>query len=143
MKYAFLTVLMISLAAPPTTMAQGGGLESKLYPPELVMKFATDIELTEAQREAIREEIKALKSDIVDLQWKLEEEGGRLDAMLRDTVADVDAVLAQADRVIEIEWQVKKRHLAALLRIKNALTAEQQNKLLLVKQKGPGALRKP
>jgi hypothetical protein len=37
-----------------------------------------------------------------------------------------DAVLAQVDRVLAIEREVKRAHIAMLVRIKNTLTREQQ-----------------
>lgn len=135
-----LALLLGALSTPATAVAQGG-LESRLFSPELIMKFSSEVDLTDAQRETIREEIKAMQADVVDLQWQMQEEATRLDELLEGTTVDVDAVVEQADRVLRIEWQVKKRHLRALLRIKNSLTAEQQRKLLRIKQVGPDALR--
>lgn len=134
-----LALSLPALALPAGAAAQGG-LESRLFSPELIMKFGSDVGLSDAQRETIRGEIKAMQSDVLDLQWQMEEEGRRLDELLEGTRVDVDAVLAQVDRVLKVELQVKKRHLRALLRIKNSLTAEQQRKLLLIKQEGPDAL---
>lgn len=143
MRTIVVTTLALSLgvlALPSAVLAQGG-LESRLFSPELVMRFSSELDLTDAQRQTIREEIKAMQSDVVDLQWQMQEEGKRLDELLEGAEVDVDAVLEQADRVLRIEWQVKKRHLRALLRIKNSLTAEQQQKLLFIKQEGADALR--
>jgi hypothetical protein len=42
---------------------------------------------------------------------------------------DKSAVLSQVDRVLDIERQIKRAHIAMLVEVKNALTAEQQNQL--------------
>jgi hypothetical protein len=44
-------------------------------------------------------------------------------------------VLAQADKVMNLEREIKKTHLSLLVRIKNLLTAAQQEKLTALRRK--------
>jgi hypothetical protein len=49
---------------------------------------------------------------------------------------DEAAVLAQADKVMGLEREVKKAHLALLVRIKNLLTEAQKAKLTELRRRG-------
>jgi Spy/CpxP family protein refolding chaperone len=117
---------------PPLTqkMRHAQSFEDLLFPPELVMQLQRELNLTAAQRTTITDAIKALQSGVVDHQWQLLDEQEKLHELLgQPTVAEA-AVLAQVDRVLDLERTVKRLHLATLVRIKNALTPEQQKQLM-------------
>jgi Spy/CpxP family protein refolding chaperone len=48
---------------------------------------------------------------------------------------DESAVLAQVDKVLDRERAIKKTQISLLVRIKNLLTVEQQNKLMELRHK--------
>jgi Spy/CpxP family protein refolding chaperone len=73
---------------------------------------------------------------LVDLQWHSESESAKLEKLLGSTSVDEKAALAQADKVMAIETQMKRTHLGLLLHIKNLLTAAQQTKLRSLRPKG-------
>jgi Spy/CpxP family protein refolding chaperone len=100
-----------------------------LFPPELVMQHQHDIALTDAQRTVITGAIQKLESDVVAWQWKMTDEQYKLTIMVQATPIDSTATLAQIDKVLDLERQIKKGHMAMLVRIKNALTADQQHTL--------------
>ena len=74
--------------------------------------------------------IKALQSGVVDHQWQLLDEQEKLHQLLGEPTVAEAAVLAQVDRVLDLERNVKRLHLTTLVRIKNALTPEQQKQLM-------------
>ena len=122
-------VLGLMLAAPSPSTAQGSpepDFARHLFPPELVMRYQQKISLRAEQRTTITEAIQQLQSRTVEQQWRMQEETQRLGELLQATPVNESAVLAQVDRVLGIERDVKRSHMALLIRIKNTLTREQQ-----------------
>jgi Spy/CpxP family protein refolding chaperone len=100
-----------------------------VFPPGLIMQHQRDIELTAAQQEAITKAMQETQGKLVDLRWRFEAESQELAKMLDAERVDQSAALAQAERVMTIEQQIKQEHLAMLIRVKNQLTKTQQQKL--------------
>jgi len=112
---------------PPSDSSQDFG--RYLFPPELIMKYQQKIALRPEQRTAITEAIQELQSKVVELQWRMQDETQKLSELMQpQTVREADA-LAQVDRVLAVEREIKRTHLLALIRIKNTLTREQQQTL--------------
>jgi Spy/CpxP family protein refolding chaperone len=100
-----------------------------LYPPELIMKFQQKINLRPEQRTTITQAIQQLQSKVVDLQWQMQAEVQKLTELMQaPTIKEAEA-LAQVDRVLGIERDVKRTHLGALIRIRNTLSRDQQTAL--------------
>jgi Spy/CpxP family protein refolding chaperone len=108
---------------PPDPIAQN------LYPPELIMRYAGDIGLDERQRNAVKEAVQKAQSKFIDVQWQLQEESEKLVRLLQPKPVDEAAVLAQVDRVLALEREVKKTQISLLVRLKNLLTDPQEHKL--------------
>lgn len=106
-----------------------GAIESRLFPVDLVMEHQGEIALDAAQRDAITKEVARAQTDLVKLQWELEAEKEKLVKIL--DVAKVDETKAKdaAASLMERENRIKSTHLGMLVRVKNVLTAEQQQKL--------------
>ena len=117
----------------PEAQAQRKGFEKrlkgKLFPPRQVMRYADEIGLTSTQREQIKAIVKKAHSDSVDLKFKLAEEVAELEKMLAKDTIDATRATAQADSVMELERQIKRRHLLMLIEIKNLLSPAQKQKL--------------
>ena len=105
-----------------------------LFPPEMVMRHAQDIGLSDEQREQITAVIQQVQSDIVPLEWEVRERTEVLTDLLEKPRVDEAAALAQVDRVTEIENQMKKTHLTLLIRVKNLLSEDQQQQLLTLRE---------
>ena len=141
---SFLALLL--LAAPCVGVAQGvaqgsGGRAGSpperpreaepdfarfLYPPELIMQHQQAINLRPDQRTTITQAIQQMQAKVIDLQWQMQAEAQKLTELMQaETIKEVEA-LAQVDRVLGIEREVKRTHLGMLIRIKNALTRDQQ-----------------
>ena len=116
-------------SAQPAPADSAGDFGRWLYPPELIMRHQQRIGLRAEQRTTITSAIQQLQAKVVELQWRMQEEAQKLSELMQQpAVAEADA-LAQVDRVLAIEREIKRAHLSALIRIKNALTREQQRTL--------------
>jgi len=112
-------------------------LSRYLFPPELVMQQQQAIGLKPEQRTAITRAIKDFQGKVLDLQWQMQEETGRFGELLDKPLLDQAAALAQLDKVLAVEREVKRAHIGLLIQIKNQLTAEQQARLAQVRAGGP------
>ena len=112
-------------------------LSRYLFPPELVMQQQQAIGLKPEQRTAITRAIKDFQGKVLDLQWQMQEETGRFGELLDKPLVDQAAALAQIDKVLAVEREVKRAHIGLLIQIKNQLTAEQQARLAQVRAGGP------
>ena len=129
-------VLFVAFSLP--AQAEGPGpdpIAETLFPPDLVMRHASDIALDDSQRSAIREAVQKAQSRFTDLQFDLQPEAERMVRLLQARPIDEAAVLAQADKVMSLEREIKKAHLSLLVRIKNQLTAAQQEKLAALRRR--------
>jgi Spy/CpxP family protein refolding chaperone len=118
----------------PEPAHSGPTFEDHLFPPELIMQHQGALGLTAEQRAAITDAVKGLQAQVIEVQWQMQQEQEKLADLLAQTSVQEPGALAQIDRVLDLERQIKKAHLAALIRIKNTLTAEQQQQLLTVRQ---------
>jgi Spy/CpxP family protein refolding chaperone len=100
-----------------------------LFPPELVMQHQGEINLSDAQRNALSSAIQQAQGRFVDVQWKLSGEGEKLARLLQSATVDEAQVLEQVDRILALEREVKRAQMGLMVRIKNTLTAAQQAKL--------------
>lgn len=106
------------------------------FPPELVMQNQQAINLTEAQRNNIGRELQNAQSEFMTLQWNLSKETEKFKLLIEKDKPGEVSVLEQLDRILIIENKIKKRQITLLIRIKNLLTHEQQEKLQQIKNKG-------
>lgn len=113
-----------------------------LFDPQLVLRHAQTIGLTAAQRRTILDELKATQTALGPLQADMTEPALELIELLGQTRVDEARVLAKIDQVLKIENEVKKKQAALLVRIKNALTAEQHARLRELRN-AEGSGRKP
>ena len=152
-RYAALLVVVATspLTAQATTLppkpAQGATeqlLEENVFPPELVMQHQQKINLGPEARRKIREAMTALQTKVIDIQWNLQDEAQKLVEALQRPAVNEAETLAQVDRVLSVEREVKHAQMTMLIRIKNALTAEQQAMLReLRKAAGKGDASSP
>jgi Spy/CpxP family protein refolding chaperone len=104
-------------------------IAGQLFPPELVMQYHQQISLTADQSKSLRDAIQQAQAKFLDMQWDMQSEKEKLVLLLKARPVDESAVLAQLDKVLDREREIKKTQISLLIRIKNQLTAEQQNKL--------------
>jgi TonB-dependent SusC/RagA subfamily outer membrane receptor len=111
----------------PSTL--GDPLAVHLFPPDLIMAHQREIGLQESQRSAIVRDVQQSQASFVQLQWKMSAETEQLQTLLQAVPANESLVLAQIDRVLAIERDIKRAQAGLLIRIKNMLSAQQQARL--------------
>ena len=109
-------------------MGHGHGPEflRQLFPPSAIMEHQRDLDLSEAQRDAITKAIADAQKDVLDVRWQLEEKTAALTTLLSADKVDEGAAMAQADQVLQLEDRLKHLRLGFLIRVKNLLTPAQQ-----------------
>lgn len=107
-----------------------------LFPPERVMGHAMEIGLDDAQKTAIKGEVQKVQNRFTDLQFELQGESERMVRLLQEKPVDETKVLAQVDRILALEKDIKKMQISLLVRIKNILTPAQQAKLSEIQKAG-------
>ena len=124
-----LAVIPVSLAAqePEPEFAK------HLFPPELVMQNQKGLRLTPEQRTSITQGVRDFQLRVVELQWKMQDEAEKLNELVQETKVDSAATIAQVDRVLDVERQIKRAHMGLLIRIKNTLTPAQQDTLAVMR----------
>lgn len=116
---------------PPDPIAQN------LFPPEMVMQHRQEIGLTDEQHTAIRQELRKASTRFNELQWQMEDEMETMNKLTNASAVDEQKVMAELDKILNIEREVKRTQLLVSVRIKNKLTAEQQAKLQELRHKPP------
>src|SRR6187399_1491960 len=140
----FSLLLLLTAGAPGAQQPHADPLAENLFAPELVMQHQSEIGLTEEQREALMSEIHNAQERFAGLQERLQKEVEAMTALLRKESSDEQAALAQFDKVLDREREIKRAHLGLILRIKGKLTREQVARLREIKDKiASGQLRSP
>jgi hypothetical protein len=134
MKWTLLFLLMAPLAAMAQQQPGDDPIGRYLLPPELVMSHSEQIGLSDKQRALIKGEIQKMQAKFIDLQWDLQEQTGKITQLLQQAPADEGKILEQADKIMGLEREIKRSHLALLVRIKNALTTDQIAKLEAIRR---------
>ncbi len=123
---------------PPGQRPPGPGPDDfgrNFFPPEMVMQHQTEIGLQDAQRATLTSALQQAQSKFTDLQWKLSAEAEKMGRLLQGTRVDETQALEQVDRILALEREIKKAQISLMVRIKNALTAEQQAKLAEIRNR--------
>lgn len=131
MKTAILTLCACllwtaSAALGQQAQPQHDPIAENLFPPELIMQNQQAIGLEDAQKSFIRAEITKAQSHFSELQWQLQDAMESMASLLKSKLVDEQQVLAQLDKVLNIEREIKRTQIGLMVRIKNKLTPEQQ-----------------
>ena len=110
-------------------------LGENLFPPELVMQHQQAIGLNEEQKNFIKAEVQKAQVRFTELQWQLQNEMETMISLVKEPRADEPQVLAQLDKILGLEREIKRTHITLVVRIKNGLTPEQQARLREIKNK--------
>jgi Spy/CpxP family protein refolding chaperone len=138
MKLIAFVVLLTALC--PRLAAAADPFAGALFPPELVLLARDHIALTPEQREALHARMEQTKSRSDELRAKLERETATLATLAKQEHVDEASLVAQLDKVLDVEREVKHLHLGTVVAIKNLLTPEQQTKLREIAKNGGAQL---
>ena len=100
-----------------------------MFPPDMIMSHARQLNLTDEQKTFMRSEIQKTTASFQELQWKLQDQMELLHESMKSTSVNEQQALAQLDKVLEIEREIKRLHIGLAVRLKNRLTPEQQEQL--------------
>lgn len=100
-------------------------IRGKLFPPDVVLKYQTQLKLTDAQRQAIRKEIVAVQAKVATVDFDLMDAAVALQEAIDKPTIDKAVVLEKADRVFEADTRKKRAWIEMLVTIRNVLTTEQ------------------
>ncbi len=104
-------------------------LGQNLFPPDMVMQHQQALGLSEEQRTLIKGEVQTAQMRFTELHWQLQSEMETMVDLVKPGRVDEQRPLAQLDKIVALEREIKRTQLMLLIRIKNALTPEQQAKL--------------
>ena len=128
---AFITLLtsLCPLFAADHSKKAADPFAGAFFPPELVLLAQDRIALTPEQLEAVRARVAKTQQRSDELRVKLERETAALAALTKQERVDEAPLLAQLDKVLDVERELKHLNVGAGVAIKNLLTPEQVAKL--------------
>src|SRR5574338_1629529 len=100
-----------------------------MFPPDMIMGHARQLNLTDEQKTFMRSEIQKTTATFQDLQWKLQYQMELLQETMKSTSVNEQQAMAQLDKVLDVEREIKRLHIGLAVRLKNRLTPEQQEQL--------------
>lgn len=112
-------------------------LNDVMFPPDLVLGHARQLGLTDEQKSFMRGEIQKTTTSFNELQWQLQDEMEVLHETLKSSSVNEQQALAELNRVLDIEREIKRLHISLGVRIKNHLTPEQQAQLQQMRMPPP------
>jgi Spy/CpxP family protein refolding chaperone len=122
---------------PPQSTPGHDPLAQFIFPPELVMQHQREIGLTAEQKTFLRGEIQRVTLRFTELQWQLQDAMEGLASGMKESSVNEQQAMAQLDKILDTEREIKHLHIGLAIRIKNKLTPEQQSKLQGMKRMGP------
>ena len=105
------------------------------FAPELVIQNQEAIGLNDEQKSYLKTEIRAAQLKFTELQWKLQDEMEKMIALVKQPRVEEKDAVAQLEKVLALEREIKRAQVTLLVRIKNKLTPEQQAKLAEIRGK--------
>jgi Spy/CpxP family protein refolding chaperone len=136
---SFLLALLALLPAAASAQTGAGSddpFARYLFPPDRIMSHSLEIGLEDAQKTAIRNEVQKAQPKFLDVQFELQGEAEKMTRLLQEKPVDEMKVLAQVDRILALEKEIKKTQISLLVRIKNVLTPAQQARLAEIQKTG-------
>lgn len=114
-------------------------LGDAMFPPDMIMQHARELDLTPEQKTFMRSEIQKTTTRFNELQWQLQDAMEALHESMKANSVNEQQALAQLDKVLDAEREIKRLHIGMGIRIKNQLTPAQQTKLQSMRRPmGPG-----
>jgi len=100
-------------------------LSEIMIPPQLILQHADDLGLDPGQREFVQSQLEQVQAKFPELQQDLQQEMAALRDLLGQEHPDEQKALAQLDKVLDREREIKRAQLSLALTIRSKLTAEQ------------------
>ena len=104
-------------------------LAQLMFPPDMILNHARELNLTDEQKTFMRTEVQKTTAMFQELQWKLQDQMESLHETMKSPTVNEQQALAQLDKVLDLEREIKHLHFGLAVRLKNHLTPEQQEQL--------------
>jgi Spy/CpxP family protein refolding chaperone len=140
MKTLKVLAVLLVLSLPFGAHAEGGKdddwFRGRLFTPELVLRNANSLKLSDAQRKTIRQEVVKVQTAVAAVDIEMMEEGLAIQDAIDKLPVDRAEVLQRADKVFAAESRKKRAWIEMLVNIKNALTPAQVEQLRALESGG-------
>lgn len=103
--------------------------QQELFSAQLALKYRAEIGLSEQQMSLIQDTYKVHITEFEIMRFDLDAELVALDKIMNADKVDEEKAVAQMQKVLQLEERLKRVRLLMLIRIKNALTKDQQERL--------------
>lgn len=123
-----LLILLLCIAGYGTTSAQDT-FQSELFPAETVLKYRSELELSDTQVSTIKKIYNDNISLFNTIKWDLDAMQVALNKLISESKVDEKQALDAMDKIAQLEQKLKNQRLKMLIKIKNELTESQQSKL--------------
>lgn len=99
---------------------------------ELAIKNYKELGLNKQQRETLLKALEKAESSFTRWRLDLDLENRNLAELLKPDVPEENAVLAQLEKILEIEKKIKLERMKLLIMVKKMLSDEQENKVQII-----------
>jgi Spy/CpxP family protein refolding chaperone len=138
MKTKFLLAFALLLCFTGLSRAQQPDQDpigQNFFAPDLVMQHQEAIGLNDEQKTFLKSEIRQAQVKFTEWQWKLQDEMEKLSSLVKQPHVEEQDAIAQLEKILSIERDIKRAQITLLVHIKNKLTPAQQAKLLELRAK--------
>ena len=126
---SFCALLVLTAATARAQQPDPDPIGQNFFAPELVMQNQSAIGLNDEQKTYLKTEIRQAQLKFTETQWKLQDEMEKLVSLVKQPHVEEQEAVAQLEKVLAMEREIKRAQVTLLVRIKNKLTPEQQAKL--------------
>ena len=126
---SFCALLVLTVATARAQQPDQDPIGQNFFAPELVMQNQSAISLTDEQKTYLKTEIRQAQLKFTESQWKLQDEMEKLVSLVKQPHVEEPEAVAQLEKVLAMEREIKRAQVTLLVRIKNKLTPDQQAKL--------------
>ena len=128
-------LLLLAASAARAQQPDRDPIGQSFFAPELVIQNQEAIGLNDEQKSYLKTEIRAAQLKFTELQWKLQDEMEKMIALVKQPRVEEKDAVAQLEKVLALEREIKRAQVTLLVRIKNKLTPDQQAKLAEIRGK--------
>lgn len=131
----FCAIFFSICISTPAQPQAGDPIAESFFAPELVMQHQQAIGLTDEQKEFFKSEFRKAQTRFTEMQWQMQDEAEKMVALVKQESTSEQQVLAQLDKVLGLEREIKRLQVSLLIQIKNKLTPEQRTRLMELKSR--------
>lgn len=128
--YRLLFIFVSLLLLDQRTVAQEQEIDKRLFPPELIMRHRSELQLSNEQLKAIREIVDEQSQKVAIAREATDRYRQKVAKLLELAEAEDSSVLKELQTYLTAERDMKLSHFTAMLRIRSVLTAGQRSQLM-------------